>query len=196
MALKISVLICTYNRPQLLAKALDGLLNKTIEPPDEVVLVNGGGKATDDAVSPFLGSGSPLRIINTINVSLARSQNVGLKECHGDFIALTDDDAIVAPDWCAMIRKVFEEHPEASAVGGPVQTLYPDNLLARLAHFSTFTEPDHGSFVRTIAGVNICYRRSAIDLVGELDETLVSSEEVDYNWRLVRAGAKYGGIRV
>ena len=186
----LSVLICSYNRPALLRKALEGLLQKTIDPPDEVIVVNGGGRETEQAVLPFLGQTSPLRIINTVNVSLARSQNVGLVECNGDMVALTDDDAIVAPDWCIMIKKVFAEHPEALAVGGPVETLYPHNRIARLAHYTTFTEPERGSYVRTIAGANICYQREAIEKVGELDETLVSSEEVDYNWRLVRTGAK------
>jgi len=185
---RLSVLICTYNRPALIAKALRGLLIDALDIPDEVVLVNGGGEAVDAAIKPFVNPSSPLRVIPTHNVSLGVSQNIGLPECHGDLVALTDDDAIVAPDWVQAIRMVMKEHPEAGAVGGPVITLLPDVRVARLAHFTTFPEPAAGSYVRTVAGVNICYRREVIDEVGAIDEGLISGEEVDYNWRVIRAG--------
>lgn len=186
----LSVLICTYNRPALLVKALTALLIDTSEPPDEVVVVNGGGADTQRALAPFETPGGRLRVIPTRNVSLAVSQNLGLAHCHGDLIALTDDDAMVAPDWVVAIKQALAEHPEAGAVGGPVISLFPEKRVARLAHFTTFPEPRQGAHVRTIAGVNLAYRRAAIAAVGGLDERLISGEEVDYNWRLLRTGWK------
>jgi GT2 family glycosyltransferase len=186
----LSVLICTYNRPALLVKALRGLLVDASEMPDEVVVVNGGGEMVDRAMEPFLTAPYHLRVLHTRNVSLAASQNIGLPECGGDLVALTDDDAIVAPDWVQAIRMVMKEHPEAGAVGGAVITLFPEARVARLAHYTTFPEPSVGSYVRTVAGVNVCYRREVIQKVGAIDEGLVSGEEVDYNWRVIRAGWK------
>ncbi len=186
----LSVLICTYNRPALLAKALRGLLADSTELPDEVVVVNGGGEMVERAIAPFVTPSSRLRVLRTHNVSLATSQNIGLPECSGDLVALTDDDAIVAPDWVRAIRMVMEEHPEAGAVGGPVTTLFPEARVARLAHYTTFPGPLRASYVRTVAGVNVCYRREVIRRVGAVDERLVSGEEVDYNWRVIRAGWK------
>jgi len=40
--MKFSVLICTYNRHQLLERCLDSLVRGTEKKPDEVVVVNGG----------------------------------------------------------------------------------------------------------------------------------------------------------
>lgn len=188
--MRLSVLICTYNRPALIAKALRGLMIDARDVPDEVVVVNGGGEVVEAAIAPFKRASCPLVVIPTRNVSLAASQNIGLPKCSGDLIALTDDDAIVAPEWARSIRAVMKEHPEAGAVGGPVITLFPEVRVARLAHFTTFPEPSAGSYVRTVAGVNICYRREVIERVGAIDEGLVSSEEVDYNWRVLCAGWK------
>jgi glycosyltransferase involved in cell wall biosynthesis len=39
--MKFSVLICTYNRPELLQQALQALIEETEEKPDQVVVVNG-----------------------------------------------------------------------------------------------------------------------------------------------------------
>jgi glycosyltransferase involved in cell wall biosynthesis len=40
--MKFSVLICTYQRHELLDKALSALIDATDEKPDQVVVVNGG----------------------------------------------------------------------------------------------------------------------------------------------------------
>jgi GT2 family glycosyltransferase len=48
--MKFSVLICTYNRPELLAQCLDALIRGTTEKPDQIVVVNGGDERADEVV--------------------------------------------------------------------------------------------------------------------------------------------------
>jgi GT2 family glycosyltransferase len=48
--MKFSVLICTYNRHDLLEQCLGALICRTIEKPDEVVIVNGGDERADEVV--------------------------------------------------------------------------------------------------------------------------------------------------
>jgi GT2 family glycosyltransferase len=48
--MKVSVLICTYNRADLLAQCLDALICRTTEKPDEIVVVNGGDERSDEVV--------------------------------------------------------------------------------------------------------------------------------------------------
>jgi GT2 family glycosyltransferase len=42
--------------------------------------------------------------------------------------------------------------------------------------------------VRTVAGVNMSYKRAVMDRVGPFDESLPAGMDVDYNWRVARAG--------
>jgi GT2 family glycosyltransferase len=42
--------------------------------------------------------------------------------------------------------------------------------------------------VRTVAGVNMSYKRAVMEQVGPFDERLPSGMDVDYNWRVARAG--------
>jgi glycosyltransferase involved in cell wall biosynthesis len=117
----VSALICTYNRADLLQGALQALLERTQEKPDQVVIVNGGDQAADELVQDFgRSAGVEVTLVNTPNKNLATSRNVGLPRCGGDIIAMTDDDAEVFPDWVTQIKRVHREHPEAGAVGGPV----------------------------------------------------------------------------
>ena len=119
--MKISVLICTYNRHDLLDPAIRSIVEGCTNKPDELVVVNGGDERTDEVVNRYVGVGSvEVRLIKTVNVNLANSRNIGLAECRSDVVAMTDDDAEVFPDWIARIRETLEANPGAGAVGGQV----------------------------------------------------------------------------
>ncbi|HUS17386.1 MAG TPA: glycosyltransferase [Chloroflexia bacterium] len=184
--LTVSVLICTYNRHELLAGALHSLF--AADPlPNEVVIVNGGDDRANSAVAPYLDrSDVRVHLIKTRNINLAASRNVGLRHCTGEIVAMTDDDAEVFPDWIAQIRQTLARYPDAGAVGGLVIGV-GRSLVSRLADQVTFPRPAAGP-VRTVPGVNVAYTRAALAVIGLQDETLFRGEDVDFNWRLHRAG--------
>ena len=188
----LSVLICTYNRHEMLAQALDALINHTLEKPDQVVVVNGGDERTDRVVQSFMGwHGVEVRLVKTINKNLAAGRNVGLPHCTGDIVAMTDDDAEVFQDWVTHMKRVHAEHPEAGAAGGAVIGAVSDtSLVSRLADVATFPSPSQPAYVRTLPGVNISYKREVVDQLGPQDEALFRGEDVDYNWRLQKLGYK------
>lgn len=188
--MRCSVLICTYNRPDLLQQALIALIDKTIEKPDQVVIVNGGGTQTDHLVVTFANHYDiDVQLVNTTNKNLAISRNLGLAYCTGDIIAMTDDDAEVFPDWIVRMKATHVVHPEAGAVGGSVIGAdSANNFLSRLADLVTFNSPSQPSYVRTLPGVNVSYKRDVVVQVGPQDENLFRGEDVDYNWRVKQLG--------
>jgi GT2 family glycosyltransferase len=194
--IKLSVLICTYDRSQLLAQCLDALNWRTTEKPDQIVIVNGGDERADQVVesSRQKAKGSSqqeieIKLIKTVNKNLAASRNVGLPECTGDIIAMTDDDAEVYPDWITQIKRIHAEHPEAGCVGGAVIGANSGgDFLSRLSDIVTFVSPSNSTYVRTVPGVNASYKREVVEQVGPQDETLFRGEDVDYNWRVKQLG--------
>ncbi|HYJ86783.1 MAG TPA: glycosyltransferase [Pyrinomonadaceae bacterium] len=189
--MKLSVLICTYNRPELLAQCLDALLCRTTERPDQVVVVNGGDERTDEVVrqsAKAAGQEIEIKLIKTVNKNLAASRNVGLPHCTGEIIAMTDDDAEVFPDWVTQMKRLHAEHPKAGAVGGMIIGADSDSFISRLADRVTFSSPPNPRIVRTLPGVNVSYKRAVIDRIGPQDETLFRGEDVDYNWQVKRLG--------
>ncbi|HEX2269609.1 MAG TPA: glycosyltransferase [Pyrinomonadaceae bacterium] len=190
--MKFSVLLCTYNRPELLAHALESLVEYSEEKPDQIVVVNGGDERADRLVESFMTArdGVEVILIKTINRNSACSRNVGLPHCRGDIIAMTDDDARVFPDWIRLMKQVHREHPEAGAVGGPVIGINTDSLVGQVADLISFPNWPAPQYVRTIPTVNISYKREVIDAVGPMDEVLFCGEDVDYNWRVQQLGYK------
>ncbi len=189
-----SVLLCTYNRPHLLAQCLDALIERTTEKPSQIVVVNGGDERTDALVSNLqsrissLQSPVSISLIKTVNKNLAASRNVGLPHCTGDIVAMTDDDAEVFPDWVTEMKRAHAEHPEAGVVGGAVVGADKDSLVSRIADRVTFPRFETARAVRTVPGVNVSYKRTVIAQVGLQDETLFRGEDVDYNWRAQKLG--------
>jgi GT2 family glycosyltransferase len=187
----LTVLICTYNRPQLLVHCLDALIGRSVEQPDQIVVVNGGDARTDEVVNQYASKQSTqVKLVKTVNKNLAASRNVGLPHCIGDIIAMTDDDAEVYPDWVTEMKQAHAEHPEAGAIGGKVIGKGNESLVQRIADKITF--PSSSSFcqVRTVPGVNVSYKCHLVEKLGWQDETLFRGEDVDYNWRIWQLGYK------
>ena len=195
-AVEVSVLICTYNRHEMLGQALEALIDRTSEKPDQIVVVNGGDERADEVVestrkrADCKGQGIQIKLVKTVNKNLATSRNVGLRHCTGEIVAMTDDDAQVFPNWVTLMKKAHLEHPEAGAVGGLVMGTNTESLVGKVADLITFPCWQEPQYVRTLPGVNISYKRQMVEKVGLQDETLFRGEDVDYNWRVKKLGYK------
>ena len=187
--IEFSVLICTYNRHELLRSALRSIVIDALEKPDELVVVNGGDERTDQVVREFQNVNEvDVRLVKTVNKNLATSRNIGLENCRGNIVAMTDDDAEVFPDWVTLMKRVHAEHPEAGAVGGLVLGSNRESLVGKIADAVTFPSWSSARSVRTLPGVNVSYKRDVLSRIGAQDVELFRGEDVDFNWRVQKEG--------
>jgi len=189
--LKISVFICTYNRGRLINLTLDALIFQQTRKPDEIIIVNGGGNNDCQPIlEKWKNSFNNFKIINTDNINLAYSRNVGLPHCSGDLILQTDDDARPLPDWIQLIEEAHEKYPQAGVIGGDVIDADGRLFLSQIADAATFPHHNTVCEVRNVPGVNSSYKKEAIEQIGKYDTTLFRGEDVDYNWRAIKNGWK------
>ena len=187
--MKISVFICTYNRGELISGTLQSIINNQRRKPDEIIIVNGGGeKDCREVLDKWKKVFTPLKIINTKNKNLASSRNIGLKECHGDIIIQTDDDARPFPDWIENMVKAHLKYPNCGVIGGRVIDASKRTFLSKIADISTFPSYSTVKRVRSVPGVNSSYKKEVMNIVGKYDEKLFRGEDVDYNWRVKLIG--------
>jgi GT2 family glycosyltransferase len=187
----LSVLICTLNRHELLGKALESLRTQTLDKPDQIVVVNGGDERAESVVKEAqAATTTEIVLVKTVNKNLATSRNLGMQRCTGDILAMTDDDAVVFPDWIKRLKSLHQEHPEAGAVGGLVLGTDSNTVLSKVADIATFPRWEKECYVRTLPGVNISYKRDVVLQIGPQDESLARGEDVDFNWRLLQLGHK------
>jgi GT2 family glycosyltransferase len=170
---------------------LDALINNQNRIPDEIIIVNGGGKNDcQKTLEKWQKEFPAINIIQTKNKNLAASRNIGLPYCKGDLIFQTDDDARPLPDWIEKLEKAHTRYPAAGVIGGDIIDAGGRSYLSQIADTATF--PHHFSTceVRSVPGVNSSYKKEVISQVGEYDETLFRGEDVDYNWRAIKNGWK------
>lgn len=95
--MKISVIVTTYNRPDALARVLDGLHHQ-LRPADEVVVADdGSGEQTAKVVHQFDATFSG-RLHHVWHEDrgfrAARIRNIAIRESTGDYLVLLDGDCI------------------------------------------------------------------------------------------------------
>jgi GT2 family glycosyltransferase len=185
-AQRITLLICTSGRPELLDRCLTAV-EAGSELPEQLVVVNGIDGKTPAVVERHAIRFDEIVLAQHPNRNLATLRNLGLPYCTGDIIAMSDDDAVPEAGWTAAVRAAHVGHPEAGGVGGPVRGTN-DSFLSRVADAVVFPDPKPGRPIHTLPTVNMTYKRAAIEAVGEFDETLFRGEDVDYNWRVIKAG--------
>jgi GT2 family glycosyltransferase len=187
----ISVLICTWNRGALINDTLKSLIEDSKVKADEIIVVNGGGKNDCNNILEYWKSRCTyLHVVNTVNINLANSRNVGIKACKGDIVLMTDDDARVFPDWIEQMSIAHAKYPDAGVIGGAIIDASGNTFLSNVADLTTFPRYSAIQQVRTVPGVNCSYKRSVLDKIGDQDIQMFRGEDVDYNWRATKAGFK------
>ena len=89
--MQISVVIPTYNRSELVCRAIDSVLHQT-RPANEIIVIDDG--STDNTVSVLKSRyGNQINLIVTqSNSGVSAARNIGISSSEGDWIALLDSD--------------------------------------------------------------------------------------------------------
>ena len=119
--MKISVILCTYNRCQSLAKALESVAGSTL--PDAVdwevlVIDNNSGDQTrtvvEQASALHLGR---FRYIFEPRPGKSHALNTGILAAHGNVLAFVDDDVTVEPTWLQSLTAPLDDEHLAGSGG-------------------------------------------------------------------------------
>jgi glucosyl-dolichyl phosphate glucuronosyltransferase len=118
----ITIAICTQNRAELLRETLTSLtrLCRPTSTPCEVLVVCHGCTDETHAVLEDFVDRLPLRWVEESLLELSHARNRAVREARGRWIAWTDDDVQVEPDWIQQYLRGIERHPDASFLGGTI----------------------------------------------------------------------------
>ena len=123
--LPISVIICTYNRAELLKDCLDSLGQQKLSADQfEVLVVD--NHSTDDTrtlVEGYLSTLSHFRYIFEEKQGLSFARNRGYSEARGEYLVYLDDDVIIKNDYLSNVSRVIKDH-RPDIMGGPVYPYY------------------------------------------------------------------------
>ena len=106
----ITILMVTYNREQLLERAVCSIANQTNQ-DFKVIIVNNGGTRPHKLLRKLRGD-DRIQWINIDKTTLAGARNEGLKLITTPYVTYLDDDDVYYPNHIDVLTKHFSEHSE------------------------------------------------------------------------------------
>jgi glycosyltransferase involved in cell wall biosynthesis len=209
--MRISVILCTYNRAQSLIKALESVAAQTLPESVEwevLVVDNNSRDQTRDVVEDFCRLHAPrFRCVFEANQGLNYARNSGVREARGDVLAFVDDDVTVEPGWLDNLTAPLRKGEWAGSGGmtlplgtfTPPRWLAPDgpyNMLGVLcAYFNLGDEPCE--LEEPPYGTNMAFRKPMFEKYGAFRTDLdrcghdtMSNGDTEFGRRLMKAGER------
>src|SRR5215216_736047 len=181
----VSVVVPTRGRAAYLDVTLESLCRQRSETAYELLVVDDG--ATD--ATPEVAERFGVRLIpHGARRSLNAARNTGLREARADLIAFVDDDVLVPPGWLDALVDGAERHPEAEAFGGPIRARFEGHTPRACGRedppITTLDLGEADIEAAMVWGANFAVRRSAVERIGEFDESLDRSHGDEEEWLL------------
>jgi len=130
---KISIVICTRNRPQHLQKCITSLLKQSAKPKEIIIIDDASDEKIDtvqilnvafssihNKVTNLMSENIDIKYIRNKNrQGVVKNRNLGISLAKGDVIAFIDDDGYAHRNWIKNLEKHYEKKGIVG-VGGPI----------------------------------------------------------------------------
>lgn len=205
----VDVIVCTYNRHESLAKALESVAVSVL--PDSIewdvlVVDNNSTDQTRDVVEGLCRRyPGKFRYKFEGRPGKSHALNAGIREARGDVVAFMDDDVTVDCNWLHNLTASLNGHEWAGAGGRilPRWEASPPSWLAsggryRSAPLALFDlGPDAGQLAEPPFGTNMAFRKAMFQKYGGFrtdlgpnPENLIRGEDTEFGSRLLKAGER------
>ncbi len=167
-----SVIIGTYNRSNLLKRALESLLHQTVKPDifEIIVIDDGSNDGTKELLKEITQSQSHIHsITNEKNLGLSSARNQGVAAASGEHLLFMDDDCMARNDWVAKLCDCLDGQPVvAGAIDSPKSNFI--KLSHNIAHFHPFMPGQKPGPIDFLAGANMGFQRQVLEELQGFDE--------------------------
>lgn len=135
--IKLSIIIVTYNRLQLLWRCLESIAVSILpETYETIVIINGDNETTARFLNtiPFINLN--LKFYSVGKTTNAAARNEGIKYAKGGILYFLDDDVAVKEDIFKEAIGKFQHYPDVEIIGGCNLTPTTSNLFQRCSGYA------------------------------------------------------------
>ena len=184
----VSVIIPTYKRPDMIARAVDSALNQSYQNV-EVIIVDDNDpsyperKDTERVMSQFKDNPRVVYLQHEKNRNGSAARNTGWRHAHGEYITFLDDDDEISP---LKIQKQVECLESLDKSWGACYTAY--HTLMKDGSIQKSTTNQSGdvylvALMRTFyvgSGSNVLLRKKVVDEIGGYDESFKRNQDIEF----------------
>ena len=168
---RVSVVIPTRDRPELLAACLDAVA-RAIRAGDQVVVVDSASRDAPAVAAITEQHGATL--VRCDRPGVGRARNAGWRAATADVVLFTDDDVIVDSGWRDAMVTCFRDFPDAAFVTGRVSAPPGQEQSLQVAVKDDVEAIELTATTRAMFGhsANLGVRRDALLAVDGWDEAM------------------------
>ncbi len=194
---KISICICTMNRPTELRRCLEGIEKSSIK-PYEVIVSDDSNEELVEETETITSSFKDTRYIRGPRKGVAANRNNCLDYLNGEFVSFVDDDVIISPDFLKEALVCFDQvclkyRTDKIVVTGTVKMICENEyelLPLNLDFLGYHKKPvRYGDEQRAISMSNNLFPSSLFRRV-KFDENTHTAEERDISLHALHVGFK------
>ena len=173
----VDIIIPTYNNVKMLTECISSIGATRLLYPVNIIIVNNGHPASLD----HIGSQPFFKVVQTGGKNLGWEGGLieGLKHSKSEFVMFSNDDIFVPASESNWLRKMMEvfADPKIAGVGPTSNFVMGAQHMLKASSFDIIDVP-------YLIGFNVLYRRSALDEVGGVDNTLPGGDDLDLSIRM------------
>lgn len=183
---KVSVVIPTYNRADLLEKAVASLQSQTYKNLEIIIVDDCSTDHTFEIVQKMDDS-RIIYIKHEKNKGGSESRNTGIQQGSGEYIAFLDSDDQWLPEKITLQLEVFRENPDAGVVYTGVKVVESERLIREIV------PENRGDILRELIKFNcidttssIMVKKELLTKIGGFDTAIPSCQDWDLYLRLAQ----------
>lgn len=198
----VSFIILNWNGLADTLECIKSIKNQIYDSYEIIVVDNGSDKSQKEHLRRLSG----ISLIDLPkNTGFTGGQIAALKAASGKYLALINNDAVIARDWCMKALEIMQSDSNIAAIGGRAYDWNEANDLHAFnenntyssyqvvnpvsGHCSTLKTGAVATPVNSISGAAVLVNRKIIDQVGYFDDSFFAYyEETDLFARMKRAG--------
>jgi len=189
----VSVIICVFNGADRISSVIESLDPKVVRYANyEVIIVDDG---STDETREIVRRYEFVNLVCADHGGLSKARNLGAEAASGEIFAYTDDDCEVDSEWLNWIARGYAEQG-VDAMGGPnipPEPSFQDEAVVAAAPGAPSHVMLNDMEAEHIPGCNLTVKREAFEAIGGFREVYrVAGDDVDFCWRLEKAGFRIG----
>ena len=181
----VSVVMPVWNREQVVASAIDSVLQQTYQNWELIVVDDGSTDSTVAEVRAFAAEDERIRLVEGTHAGVGRARNLGIEHSSGELIAFLDSDNRWLGNFLEMSVRALGREPGAVAAYSAMRLSGPDGQLTYLGEQVSVSALAKGNAI----DMNTLVARAAVlKEIGSFDTTLKRWVDYDLILRLAARG--------
>lgn len=125
----VSVLMLTYNRENMLSRAIDSILNQTFQDFEFIIVDNGSVDRSGVIADEYAVRDQRIQVIHRERGNIGAGRNTALDAAQGRYLTFIDDDDWAEPDFLEFLVNLIEEAKADVAICGATDRVYDEKKV-------------------------------------------------------------------